>query len=182
MTTNAVFLAIWGFSRGCCYQCDRKRVSGNSRNVVLLFSLSPPKPFFQKHSWFFYFLLSFLFLLSSLSTFHVFFINPFSDIILVLFLWPYEQTALKDLFREHFSYHMGLGGGTWEDGPQSAVFSACLHPEFNINLCYKRSGIDKRVVFQKGGFGGQDPWFALGLLFLVFSALSIWKNHGCLSL
>ena len=56
---------------------------------------SPPKPFFQKHSRFFIFsCLSF----SSVIPFNIpcFFINPFSDIILVLFLWPYEQTALKN--------------------------------------------------------------------------------------
>ena len=60
------------------------------------FPSPPPQALFSKTLSVFHFLVSFLFLLSSLSTFHVFFINPSSDIILVLFLWPYEHTALQN--------------------------------------------------------------------------------------
>ena len=97
MTTNAVFPAILGFFKGVLLSVRQKKGFRQfERCSAPFFPSPPPKPVFSKTLSVFHFLLSFLFLLSSLSTFHVFSINPFSDIILVLFLWPYEQTALKD--------------------------------------------------------------------------------------
>ena len=135
--------------------------------------LSPPPPqaLFSKTLSVFHFFMSFFFFLSSLSTFHVFFHQPvfrYYSRFVSLALWT--DRSERPRLENTFSYHMGLRGWTWEDGPQSAVFSACLHPEFHMNLCYNRSGIEKRVIFQKGGFGGQDPWLALG--FFLFGFLS----------
>ena len=135
----------------------QKKGSGNSRNVLLLFSLSPPQTLFFKNTLGFLFSLVFSF--SSVITFNIpcFSSTPFQILFSFCFFGLMNRPLWKTCLENTFSYHMGLRGGTWEDGPQSAVFSACLHPEFNINLCYKRSGSDKRVVFQKGGF--PKGWF-----------------------
>ena len=89
MTTNAVFPAILGFLKGC-YCLWYKKVLPAIREMF--WSVFPPEPFFQKHSWFVFIFCLFLFLLSSLSRFHVsvlFCINPFWDHILALFLLLY---------------------------------------------------------------------------------------------
>ena len=55
MTTNAVSLQFWGFSKkGCYYSWYRQRVSGNSRDVLLV--SPPPKALFQNYSQFVIFL------------------------------------------------------------------------------------------------------------------------------
>ena len=86
MTTNAVFPAILGFFKRVLYSWYRQRVSGNSRDVLLVSPPPPPQGPFSKPLSVCHFLL--FFLLSSISTLF-FFINPFWDIILVSFLWFY---------------------------------------------------------------------------------------------
>ena len=163
---------------------QRKGFQQFERCFAPFFPFPPPMPFFQKHSRFFIFFCLFF---SSVIPFNIpcFFHQPlfrYYSRFVSLALWT--DRSERPRLENTFSYHMGLRRQTWEDGPQSAVFSACLHPEFNMNLCYKRSGIDKRVVFQKGGFGGQDSLLALGLLFFGFlSPFDLEKkNHGCFSL
>ena len=170
MTTNAVFLAILGFFKGVLLSVRQKKGfrQFEKRSAPFFPFPPPPKPFFQKHSWFFIFSCLFFFFCHHFQHSMFFSSTPFQILFSFCFFGLMNRPLWKTCLENIFSYHMGLRGGTWEDGPQSAVFSACLHPEFNINLCYKRSGIDKRVVFQKGGFGGQDPWFALGLLLFGF--------------
>ena len=72
------------FQKGCYYSWYRERVSGNSRDVLLVFFVFFPKAlFFQNHS-----VCHFLLFFSSVFHFNipcVFLINPFWNIILVLF-------------------------------------------------------------------------------------------------
>ena len=70
------------FQKGCYYSWYRQRVSGNSRDVLLV-SPPPPQALFQTTLG-----LSFSLVLSSVFHFNIFFfINPFRDIIIVSFLW-----------------------------------------------------------------------------------------------
>ena len=170
MTTNAVFPAILGFfKRGVVISETEKKGFRQFERCFAPFFPSPPQALFSKTLSVFHFLLSFF---SSVIPFNIpcFFVHQplfrYYSRFVSLALWT--DRSERPRLENTFAYHMGLRGRTCEDGPQSAVFSACLHPEFNMNLCYKRSGIDKRVVFQKGGFGGQDPWLVLGLLLFGF--------------
>ena len=168
MTTNAVFLAILGFFKRVLLSVRQKKGFRQFEKRSAPFFSSPPQTFFSKTLLFLFSLVFFFF---SVVTFNIpcfFSSTPFQILFSFCFFGLMNRPLWKTCLENTFSYHRGLRGGTWEDGPQSAVFSACLHPEFNINLCYKRSGIDKRVVFQEGGFGGQDPWLALGLLLFGF--------------
>ena len=79
MTTNAIFPAILGFSKGWYYLRYRKRVPGNSRDVLLVFS--PHSPLFKNTRGLSFSLVSFL--LSSISTFQGFvFVNPTFELTL----------------------------------------------------------------------------------------------------
>ena len=83
MTTNAVFPAILGFLKGVLLSLIQKKGFRQFERCFARFS--PQKPFFLKTLGL-SFSLVFSFSSVFLSTFHVFFINPFWDIMLVLFL------------------------------------------------------------------------------------------------
>ena len=158
MTTNAVFLAILGFFKRVLLSVRQKKGFRQfEKRSAPFFPSPPPNPFFKNTLVFFIFSCLFFFFCHHFQHSMFFSSTPFQILFSFCFFGLMNRPLWKTCLENTFPYHMGLRGGTWEDGPQSAVFSACLHPEFNINLCYKRSGIDKRVVFQKGGF--PKGWF-----------------------
>ena len=112
MTTNAVFLVLLGFFKGVLLSVrPKKGFQQFEKRSAPFFPFPfppPPQTFFSKTLLFFIISCLFFFFCHHFQHSMFFVINPFSDIILVLFLWPYEQTALKDLFREHFFLPHGL--------------------------------------------------------------------------
>ena len=100
-TTNAVFPAILGFffQKGCYYRWYRQRVSGNSRDVLLVFPA--PKALFQNHSRFvifscFFFCLPFQHCFFSSTPFEILFLERFFGFI---FVAPFLSSFLLRSFQ-----------------------------------------------------------------------------------
>ena len=93
------------------------------------FPFPPPPPvLFSKHSRFFMFSCLFFFFCHPFQHSMFFFSStPFRYYSRFVSLALWTDRSERPRLDNTFSYHMGLRGRTWEDGPQSAVFSACLH-------------------------------------------------------
>ena len=154
LTTNAVFPAILVFFKGVLLSLIQKRVSGNSRDVLLVFP--PQSPFFQKHSRF---VISLVFFFSSVFPFNIpylFFPSTPFEIILSfcffgsIFVAPFLSSFLLLSFQP-VSCHPLL---------QSTLLSFLV-----VSLFYSSSLHD--IVFR------------LGVSFFFFLLVFVWFSSDC---